>query len=61
MKYSLIKVWRRHVNDTNCGMKPLVESTENSCRFAVEAYCLSLWTPFSFNEDTTDNRLQNKY
>jgi hypothetical protein len=61
MKYSLIKVWRRHVNDTNCGMKPLVESIENSCRFAVEAYCLSPETPFSFNETPTHNRLENKY
>jgi hypothetical protein len=34
-------------------MKPLVEPIEdfeNSWRFAVEAYCLSLGTPFSFNE-----------
>jgi hypothetical protein len=23
MKYSLIKIWRRHVNDTENGMKPL--------------------------------------
>jgi hypothetical protein len=29
MKYSLIKIWRRHVNDTNCGMKPLVEPIED--------------------------------
>jgi hypothetical protein len=45
MKSSLIKVWRRHVNDTYCGIKPLVESIEdfeNSCRFAVGAYCLFL-------------------
>jgi hypothetical protein len=44
MKYSLIKIWRRHVNDNNCGMKPLVEPIEdfeNSCRFIVEAYCIS--------------------
>jgi hypothetical protein len=61
MKYSLIKIWRRHVNDTECGMKPLVESIENSCRFAVEANCLSLWIPFSFNEETIHNILENKY
>jgi hypothetical protein len=60
MKYSLIKVWRRHVNDTNCGMKPLVESIENYCRFVVEAYCLSPGTPFSFNATTTHNRLENR-
>ena len=52
MKYSLIKIWRRHVNDIDSGMKPLAE-LENTCRFAVEAYCLSLGTPFSFNETTT--------
>jgi hypothetical protein len=34
------------VNDTNHGMKPLVD-------FVVETYCLSLGTPFSFNETTT--------
>jgi hypothetical protein len=64
MKYSLIKIWRRHVNDTNCGMKPLVEPIEdfeNSCRFAMEAYCLSPGTPFFFNETTTYNRLESKY
>jgi hypothetical protein len=61
MKFSLFKVWRRHVKDTNCWMEPLVEPNENSCRFAVEAYCLSLGTPFSFNETTTHNRLENKY
>jgi hypothetical protein len=60
MKYSLIKIWRRHVNDTDSGMKPLAEH-ENTCRFAVEAYCLSPGTPFSFNETTTHNRLENKY
>jgi hypothetical protein len=43
MKYSLIKIWRRHVNDTYSGMKPLAED-ENICRFVVEAYCLSPWT-----------------
>jgi hypothetical protein len=53
MKYSLIKFWRRHVNDTICEMKPLVESIEFFCRFVVEAYCLSLGTSFSFNETTT--------
>jgi hypothetical protein len=53
MNYSLIKVWRRHVKDTNCWMEPLVEPNENSCRFAVEAYYLSPGTPFSFNETTT--------
>jgi hypothetical protein len=49
MKYSLIKIRGRHVNDTDSGMKPLVEY-ENSSRFAVEVYCLSLGTPISFNE-----------
>jgi hypothetical protein len=38
-----------------------VESIGNSCGFAVEAYCLSPRTPFSFNETTTRNRLENKY
>jgi hypothetical protein len=52
MKYSLIKIWRRHVNDTDSGMKPLVEH-ENTCRFAVESYFLSPGIPFSFNEITT--------
>jgi hypothetical protein len=33
-------------------MKPLAE-LENTCRFAVEADCLSLGTSFSFNETTT--------
>jgi hypothetical protein len=52
MKYSLIKIWRRHVNDTDSGMKPLAEH-ENTCTFEVEDYCLSPGTPFSFNEATT--------
>jgi hypothetical protein len=34
---------------------------KNTCRFAVEAYCLSLGTPFSFNETTTCNRLENMH
>jgi hypothetical protein len=34
---------------------------KNSCRFAVEAYCLSPGTPFSYNETTTYNRLENRY
>jgi hypothetical protein len=53
MKYSLIKNLEKTLNDTNCGMKPLVapiEDFENSYRFVVEAYCLSPGTPFSFNE-----------
>jgi hypothetical protein len=61
MKFSLLKVWRRHVNDTNCWMEPLVEPNENSCRFVVEAYCLSPGTPFSFNEATAYNRLKNRH
>jgi hypothetical protein len=67
MKYSLIKVWRRHVNDINCGMKPLVESIEDSCRFAVEAHCLSPGTPFSlvmggeFGSKVFTNLLGNKF
>jgi hypothetical protein len=64
MKYSIIKIWRRHVNDTNYGMKPLVEPIEDfekSCKFVVEAYCLSPGTPFSFNETNTYSRLENKY
>jgi hypothetical protein len=52
MKYSLIKILRRHVNDTDSGMKPLAEH-ENTCGLAVEVYCLSPETPFSFNETTT--------
>jgi hypothetical protein len=33
---------------------------ENTHRFAVEAYCLSPETPFSFNESATYNRLENR-
>jgi hypothetical protein len=55
MKYSIVKIWRRHINDTDSRMKPLAE------RFAVEAYCLSPGTPFSFNGTTTHNRIENKY
>jgi hypothetical protein len=40
MKYSLIQIWRTHVIYNDSGMKPLVEH-ENTCRFGVEAYCLS--------------------
>jgi hypothetical protein len=36
MKNSLIKNWRRHLNDTDSGMKPLAV-LEKTCRFAVEA------------------------
>jgi hypothetical protein len=64
MKYGLIKYWRRHVNDTKCCLKDTNCSLvrhKNTCRFAVEAYCLSLGTPFSFNKTTTYNRLENKY
>jgi hypothetical protein len=64
MKYSLIKICRRHVNDTNCEMKPLaepIEDFENSCRFAVETYCLSLGLLFASMRHTTYNRLENKY
>jgi hypothetical protein len=32
-----------------------------SCRFAVEAYCISPRTPFSFNETTAYNRLKNRH
>jgi hypothetical protein len=49
IKHSLIKIWRRHVNDIDRGMKPLVK-LESTCRFAAEAFCLSLRTPFSFND-----------
>jgi hypothetical protein len=41
----------------NCGLV----RQRNICRFAVEAYCLSLGTPFSFNEATTYNRLESRY
>jgi hypothetical protein len=51
MKYSLINNWRRHVKGTKCSLS----RHENTCRFAVEAYCLSPGTPFSFNETTTYN------
>jgi hypothetical protein len=57
MKCSLIKNWRRHVNDTNCSHV----SHENAFRFAVEAYCLSPGTTFSFNETTTRNRLESMH
>jgi hypothetical protein len=60
VKYSLIKIWRIHVNDSDSEMKPLVE-LENTCRFVVEAYCLSLGTSFSFNETSIHNRLENMY
>jgi hypothetical protein len=56
VKCCLIKIWRSHVNDTDSGMKPLAE-LENTCRFTVEASCLSPGTPFSFNETTAHNRL----
>jgi hypothetical protein len=32
---------------------------KNSCRFAVEACCLSPGTPFPFNETTINNRLDS--
>jgi hypothetical protein len=48
------------------GMKPIVVSRDqlsswNTCGYAVEAYCLSPGTPFSFNETTTYNRLEDRY
>ena len=57
MKYSPVKCWRRHVNDTKCSHV----RHETTCRFAVEAYCFSARTPFSFNETTTYNKLENIY
>jgi hypothetical protein len=33
---------------------------KNTCIFAVEAYCLSPVTLFSFNKTTTYNRLENR-
>jgi hypothetical protein len=57
MKYTLIKNWGRHVKDTKCSHV----RHETACRSAVEAYCLSPGTPFSLNETTTYNRLQNGY
>jgi hypothetical protein len=56
MKYSLINNWIRHVKGTKCSFS----RHENTCRFAVEAYCLSPGTPFSFNETTAYNRLKNR-
>ena len=54
MKYSLIKYWRRHVNDTECSLKRYqlkvngeLERHESSWRFAVEDCCLSPGTSFS--------------
>jgi hypothetical protein len=38
-----------------------VEPIEDSCSFAVEGYCLSLGTPFSFDETTANNRLENRH
>ena len=70
MKWSLIKNWRRHVKDTKCtpieGMKPIVVSQDqltswNTYGHEVEAYCLSPGAPFSFNDTTTYNRLENRY
>jgi hypothetical protein len=64
MKCDLIKNWRRHVNETKCSLKDTDCSLvrhKNTCRFAVEAYFLSLGTSFSFNETTTYNRLENMY
>jgi hypothetical protein len=57
MKCTLIINWRRHVKDTKCSHM----RHETTCRFAVEAYCLTPGTPFSFNETTTYNRLENRY
>jgi hypothetical protein len=65
MKYSLIKYWRRHVNDTKCSLKDTnwksmagqlktngrLVRNKNSCRFAVEACCLSPGTSFSLQWD----------
>jgi hypothetical protein len=42
MKYSIIKHWRRHANDTNCSLV----RHGNTCSFVVDAYCLSPRTPF---------------
>jgi hypothetical protein len=64
MKYSLTKYWRRHVNDTKCSLKDTNCSLvrhKNTCRFTVEAYCLSPGTPFSFNENTTYDKLESMY
>jgi hypothetical protein len=58
MKYSLIKSWRRHVNDNDSGMKPLVEILVG---LQWKLIVFLLGTPFSFNETTTHNRLENKY
>jgi hypothetical protein len=62
MKNSLTKFWRRHVNGIKCSLKDTngksiayqlktngrLERHKSSCRFAVEACCLSPGTPFSF-------------
>jgi hypothetical protein len=71
VKYSLIKYWIRHVNMPNVVSKIPIEDQlkancrlvrhKNTCRFALEAYCLSPGIPFFFNEATTYNRLENKY
>jgi hypothetical protein len=52
------------VNDIKCSFKDTncrLVRHKNTCRFAVEAYCLSPRTPFSFNETTTYNRLENRF
>jgi hypothetical protein len=59
MKYDLIKYWRRHVNDNKCSLKDTNCSLvrhKNTCRFAVEAYCLSPWTPESSRCPGTGSR-----
>jgi hypothetical protein len=61
MKYSLIKYWRTHVNDTKCSLKDTnwksmadqlktngrLVRHKNSCRFVVEACCVSPRTSLS--------------
>jgi hypothetical protein len=57
MKYSN-KNWRRLVNDTESGMKSL-EKIFVDLQWKLIVFLLR--TPFSFNETTTHNRLENKY
>jgi hypothetical protein len=55
VKYSLIKIWRRHVNGTDSGIEPLAKILTD---FQWQLIVFLLGTPFSFNETTTRNKLE---
>ena len=66
LKYSLIKYWRRHVNDTECSLKRYqlkingeLERHESSWRFLQWKIVVFLRGPyFPYNETITRNRLE---